>query len=261
MKYSLCLDPMFEGYDYYDKVKKAAETGYDGVEFWKVSEIDPQKMRRVCGDCGVRVATFNCGGAWVYHLSSAPKELLRNLEENLAVARELDAEFVLLMSGNRLHTAPCQENIIIENLKRAAPLAEKYGVKLLLEPLNSLVDHKGYFLDNSGTGYEIMKCVDSPYISLLFDLYHMQIMEGNLIASLTENLAYTGHLHIAGVPGRHEPFLGEIFCPAVLETVEWAGYQGFVGAEYFPTLESGESAAKTLQYLKLREGRNNLWNQ
>lgn len=253
MKYSLCLDPVFEGYDYYDKVKKAAELGYDGVEFWKVGEIDPSKMRRVCDDCGIRVTTFNCKNAWTYHLSVPPKQVLSNLEENLRIAVELNAEFILLMSGNRLHSVSCQQAIITENLRRAAPLAEKYGVKLLLEPLNSLEDHKGYFLDNSGVGYEIMKCVDSPYVSLLFDIYHMQIMEGNLISSLTSNVEYTGHVHTAGVPGRHEPFLGEVSYPAVLAALEKAGYQGTVGAEYFPTLNGEESAAKTLEYLKLRE--------
>ncbi len=255
MKYSLCLDPVFQGFDYYDKVKKAAEIGYDGVELWKVSEVDPGRLRKVCEACGVKVATFNCGGAWVYHLSTPSKKMLDNLEVNLRVAVEMDAEFVLLMSGNRLHSASCQQNIITENLKRAVPLAEKYGVKLLLEPLNSLIDHKGYFLDNSGIGYEIMKCVDSPFVSLLFDIYHMQIMEGNLIDSLTANIGYTGHIHIAGVPGRNEPFFSEVSCPSVLDAVEQAGYHHYIGAEYFPKLESEKSAWKTLDYLKMREGR------
>lgn len=261
MKYSLCLDPLFEGYDYYDKAKLAAEIGYDGIELWKAAEADPSKMRRVCEESGIRMAAFVCGNAWVCHMSAPPRTVLQNLEENLRVAKELDAEALLLMSGNRLHSVPCQQSIITENLRRAAPLAERYGVLLLLEPLNSLIDHRGYFLDNSGVGYEIMKCVDSPYVGLLFDIYHMQVMEGNLIGSLTENVAYTGHIHAAGVPGRHEPYLGEVSYPAVLAALERAGYRGYVGAEYFPTIDSARSAAKTLEYLKLREERSSLWNK
>jgi len=254
MKYSLCVAPLFEGYDYYDKVKLAAEIGYDGVEFWKTDQFEPSRMRRVCDEYNVRVVTFVCREAWVHNLSCPPRIVLQNIEENLRIASEMNAEFLLLLSGNRLHSVSCQQSVITENLRRAAPLAEKYGTRLLLEPLNSLIDHKGYFLDNSGVGYEIMKCVDNPFVSLLFDIYHMQVMEGNMTASLTANAEYTGHIHVAGVPGRCEPYRGELHIPAILTALEQSGYKGYVGAEYLPTEDDG--AARTLKYLKLRgEGR------
>jgi hydroxypyruvate isomerase len=140
--------------------------------------------------------------------------------------------------------------LLIENLKRVSELCEKEGVTIVLEALNSINDHKGYYLDSSYIGFEIVKTVNSPSIKLLFDCYHMQLMEGNLVNNITENISYIGHFHSAGVPGRHELHLGETNYPRVIRAAEEAGYDRYFGFEYWPSCDSEQSVKDTLRYVK-----------
>ena len=112
---------------------------------------------------------------------------------------------------------------------------------LVLEPLNVLVDHKGYFLETSAEGFEMVDEVGSEAVKLLYDIYHQQITEGNLIANLTANVAKLGHVHVADVPGRHEPGTGEINYRNVFKAVADAGYQRYVGLEYRPLADAAAS--------------------
>ena len=114
-------------------------------------------------------------------------------------------------------------------------MAEEAEVTLVLEPLNILVDHPGYFLTSSREGFEIVEQVDSSAVKLLYDIYHQQITEGSLIATITSHIELIGHFHAADVPGRHEPGSGEINYANVLAAVDEAGYEGFIGLEYAPT--------------------------
>ncbi|MFZ2014706.1 MAG: TIM barrel protein, partial [Nocardioides sp.] len=139
---------------------------------------------------------------------------------------------------------------LVENLKRAAEVVEPLGISLCLEALNTLVDHAGYFLNSARLGFEVVREVGSPQVKLLYDVYHMQIMEGNLIATINEHVGAIGHFHSAGVPGRHELFTGELDYRNIIKAVDAAGYQGYFGLEYWPTYDQRQSLADTLKYLK-----------
>jgi hydroxypyruvate isomerase len=123
---------------------------------------------------------------------------------------------------------------VVRGLKGLAPLAEEAGVTLLLEPLNTLVDHPRYFLDSGREGFAIIGEVDSPHVRLLYDVYHMQIMEGNVTETLRRHLPLVGHIHMADVPGRHEPGTGELHFANILHALADAGYAGTVGFEFSP---------------------------
>ena len=120
---------------------------------------------------------------------------------------------------------------------------------IVLEALNSLIDHKGYYLDSSRIGFEIVEAVNSPRIKLLFDCYHMQLMEGNLVNNITDNIEWIGHFHSAGVPGRHELQQGETNYPRIIRAVEDAEYSGYFGLEYWPSYEAETSIRDTMRYL------------
>ena len=139
---------------------------------------------------------------------------------------------------------------VLDGLKALAPLAEKAGVTLVLEPLNNLVDHAGYWLKYADVGFELVREINSPNIRLLFDIYHQQVTEGNLIQRLTSHLDLIGHVHIADVPGRHQPGSGEINYPVVLGKLREAGYTGYVGCEFEPTISSEQAAASALKLIK-----------
>ena len=127
-----------------------------------------------------------------------------------------------------------QRQSLIEGLKEAAPIVEAAGITLVIEPLNELVDHQGYFLIRSKEAFEIINEVGSPNIKVIFDIYHQQISEGNLISNIVNNIDNIGHFHAAGNPGRHELQRGEINYPEVFMSIKETGYRGYVGLEYWP---------------------------
>ena len=127
-----------------------------------------------------------------------------------------------------------QKRNLIAGLKASVPLLENADMLLVFEPLNTLVDHPGYYLTSSEEAFEIVEAVGSPRVKVLFDIYHQQIMEGNLIQRIRENIDKIGHFHAAGNPGRNEPYYGEINYPELFRAIDETGYQGYVGFEYVP---------------------------
>ena len=114
---------------------------------------------------------------------------------------------------------------------------------LSIETLNVLVDHKGYYLATSEEGFRMVDAVGSPRVRLLFDIYHQQITEGNLIANITANLGKISHFHLADVPGRHQPGTGEINYLNVFRAIAAKGYTGFLGLEMWPTVDPRRPSA------------------
>ncbi len=122
-----------------------------------------------------------------------------------------------------------------EGIKRLLPLCEKHNVVLVMELLNSKVDHPDYMCDRTRWGVELCKRIGSEYFKLLYDIYHMQIMEGDLIRTIRENIQYIAHFHTGGNPGRNEiDETQEIWYPAVMRAIADTGYTGFVGHEFIP---------------------------
>ena len=141
---------------------------------------------------------------------------------------------LICFSGNRrgLSEEAGMEQAV-KSLTPMVKLAEEHGVVLQMELFNSIVDHPDYMADSSRWGVELAKKLDSPSFKLLYDIYHMQIMEGNLVANIKENHQYYGHYHVAGVPGRNEPWNDqEINYPAVMQAIDATGFEGYVALEY-----------------------------
>jgi hydroxypyruvate isomerase len=132
---------------------------------------------------------------------------------------------------------------------KAVELAEKAKVILVLEPLNTLVDHAGFFLDGTEESVKIVRKINSPNLKLLYDVYHMQIMQGNIIDFISKNLDIIGHFHSAGVPGRAELFETEVNYPTIIKMLDKLGYGKCFGLEYFPKLDHTKSLKQTLKYL------------
>lgn len=125
--------------------------------------------------------------------------------------------------------------VTAEGLARLAPLAEDAGVTLVLELLNSKVDHPDYQADHTAWGLEVCRMVGSPRVKLLYDIYHMQIMEGDVIRTISDSATAIGHYHTAGVPGRRDmDETQELYYPAIMRAVANTGYGGFVGHEFIP---------------------------
>ena len=126
-------------------------------------------------------------------------------------------------------------------LREARPILEDSGVTIMIEPLNTLVDHKGYYLWSSAEAFDLIREVSHPLVKVVYDIYHQQVMEGNIISSITNNLDCIAHLHSAGHPGRHELQYGENDYKVIFAAVDKAGYRGACGLEYGPLMDAEES--------------------
>jgi hydroxypyruvate isomerase len=267
-KIDLCIEPFFLGSKTVDKIIKANKLGFNAVEFWfwdhefngsglefKKKEID--EIASVCEELNVTIndIVVNSPDGSIGGFLTKPEDrgmYLDRLKETIDIARKLKVRKLITCTGNEIGGKSFQEqfNSVVETLSKAADIASKANITLVLEALNSHVDHAGYFLVSSKTGFEIIKEVNSPNLKLLYDVYHMQIMEGNHIATIQQNSDLIGHYHSAGVPGRNEIYKGEINYLPILEAIDYSGYDGYFGLEYWPSEADEISLTKTLQFIR-----------
>ena len=164
-------------------------------------------------------------------------QLLRELEAAIPQAARHGVPNVITMFGNRRSAADSEAiATCAAGLRRIAPLAEQHGVTVCVELLNSKVDHAGYQGDHTVFGAAVMEAVGSPRVKLLYDIYHMQIMEGDIIRTIRTHAAHIGHFHTGGVPGRHElDDTQELDWRAIATAIADLGFPGFVAHEFVPT--------------------------
>jgi hydroxypyruvate isomerase len=240
---------IFRDRPFLERIDTVAEAGLKAFEFWQWKEKDLDAIRERAQSRGLQIATFalDTGGPMV--ASGHVAEFLAGLKGTLETARRLQVKTLLCTVGQELQDVDrkTQHASIAEKLKAGAPLLEDAGVTAAVEPLNILVDHRGYYLSTSAEGLEIIDEVGSPNVRLLFDVYHQQITEGNVTQNLTRNIDRIGYVHIADVPGRHQPGTGELNYANIFKALEGAGYQGFVGLEYRPHGDAAESLKQTVR--------------
>jgi len=166
-------------------------------------------------------------------------QLIENYTRQIELVAAAGYTNLICFSGNRngMDDETGLQNCVA-GLKQILPLAEEKGVVIQMELFNSKVDHPDYMCDNTAWGIELCKRLDSPNFKLLYDIYHMQIEEGDIIRTIRENHRYFGHYHTAGVPGRHEIEENqELFYPAIMKAIVETGYEGYVAQEFIPTRE------------------------
>ena len=167
-------------------------------------------------------------------------ELIENYTKHIKLVAEAGFTNLICFSGNKrgMDDETGLQNCV-KGLQQILPLAEKLGVVIQMELFNSKVDHPDYMCDNSAWGIELCKRLDSPNFKLLYDIYHMQISEGDIIRTITDNHQYFGHYHTAGVPGRNEiDDTQELFYPAIMSAIVESGYKGVVAQEFIPKNEN-----------------------
>jgi len=250
LEISVCFEPLFSGKIDLEKIQTIHNLGYNAVEFWDLAGKDLKGIAKYCQKTGVKIGICTLKDPWGnIRLHADTNSYVKHFSESLELLQLVGSKKVIVLTGeNDGKSAQTQVNQIVKNLQAISSLAEKAGIVVCLEVLNSKVDHKGYFLDSSALGFEIIRQVNSPSIKVLYDIYHMQIMEGNIISTIQENINLIGHFHSAGVPGRHEHFYGELDYRNIFLAIQEAGYDGFFGLEYWPTMPDEKSLEKVREY-------------
>ena len=252
MKYSICIEPIFNEFAFEDRVKFVKEIGFNTIEFWDPAEKNLDKLSEECNKYDVSISVCTLNNPWGNkRLNEETKVFVQDFEKTIPNLRIINCTKVILLTGEieKGRSFEAQRSQILTNLKEAAKIAESENINIVLEALNSYVDHKEYFLDSSKLGFEIVKEVGSQKVKLLYDIYHMQIMEGNIISNIEKNIELIGHFHSAGVPGRHELYSGELNYKNILKAIDNTAYDEFFGIEYWPSINSEESLIKTIKFL------------
>lgn len=253
IKFSVCIEALYGKIPtYVERIEKVANVGMKAFEFWGFGNKDIDAIKSAKDKYGLEVATFGAdvGGPLVDPANR--NKIVDGLKKSAEIAHKLDCKSLIVTTGNEILgvSRDEQHKSIVDGLKIAAKVMEDEGLTLCLEPLNILVNHKGYYLYTSSEAFQIIDEVGSPNIKILYDIYHQQITEGNLIATITANIEKIGHFHLADVPGRHEPGTGEINYRNVFKSISQTGYDKFVGLEYWPIGSDDDSLKMLLDMTK-----------
>ena len=252
MELTVCSETLFAEGPLTERFAAIRGLGVEAVELWGLPSDRAAAVEGALRSAGCGLKLF-CGNR--DHSLVDPQEregFLSELRQSIARAARMGCSYLTILSDKvDNHGIPIlpprpltdEEKIesIFAGLTQAAALAESAGVTLLLEPLNTRIDHPGYTLAHSAPAFDIVGRVNSPRLKVLFDAYHMQIMEGNPLATMEANLGAIGHIHVADVPGRHEPGTGEIDYARIAGMLREKGYAGSVGLECIP--QAGSEAA------------------
>jgi hydroxypyruvate isomerase len=232
------------------KLEYAAALGFPAVELWPWENKDVNAVAETCQRLGLTIAQFS---AWGFKPGlNDPKnhsQFVEKIDKSCEIAKKWKCSLMCVVGGDDI-AGVSQEKMhenIIEGLRRGAPVAEKHGVTLMLEPMNIRVDHKGHCLYGSAPALRIIKAVNSKNVKILWDLYHMHITEGDLCGHLREGFAADAiaYLQVADHPGRNEPGTGELNYARVFKELKALKYMGYVGLECVPKT-SAEAAAQAV---------------
>ncbi len=213
-------------------VRAAAEAGYSALdlvppEHWELVRAHGLTISSIQGHMPLEVGL---------NQRALHAQLERDIGTRLEQAARLEIPTVLCFSGNRNGLSDADgAAAMAESLRRLAPAAEDAGVTLVIELLNSKVDHRDYQADHTAWGAEVCAMVGSPRVKLLYDIYHMQIMEGDVIRTIRDYHQYIGHYHTAGNPGRNDlDDEQELFYPPIMRAIRDTGFSGYVAHEFLP---------------------------
>lgn len=245
-KFAANLSMMFNEHTFLDRFAAARAAGFEAVEFLFPYADPPPVVAQALNSAGLIQALFNCPpGDWeagergMAALPGREEEFATSFDQALVYAKALACRRLHVMAGIVPGNADRQasESCYLTNLTLAAQKAAAADIEIMIEPINAR-DMPGYFLNSLDQARRLIERIGQPNVKLQFDFYHTQITHGDLAMHFREYQAITGHVQIAGVPERHEPDIGEINYPYLLNLLDELGYDGFVGCEYRPRGET-----------------------
>jgi hydroxypyruvate isomerase len=234
-----------------ERIRLVGEAGFRAVEFWFPHQFDMAEMRLLTREYGLEVALFDLEPSeshpYGHHADPDPAaetEFFSRLDDAFRLAEELGCRTLNVLQGQDVAGAGVERQLAVsvDRLGRAAALAEREGILLCVEAINT-IDRPGSFCHNTVIGTRIVEAVGSPWLRFQYDAYHMQLMEGNLVNTIRANIDAIGHVQFADPPGRNEPGTGEVNFDAIVRTLEELGYDRWVSLEYWASDPDGDPFA------------------
>ncbi|WP_094607058.1 Hydroxypyruvate isomerase [Sporomusa silvacetica DSM 10669] len=262
MRQCACIDTLYTELPWEKRFQAAKNDGFESVEFWDWRNHDLDCTRTSAEKAKIKISGFN-GDADFSLIDPKQKEkYLDFLQQSIAVAKKIGAESVTIHSnalgpnGVVVHYYTELSNTVklcsmYDTLLVCAKLAEESGIQINLEALNIITDHVGNFLQHTQMAAEITRLIHSPKLKILYDIYHMQLNEGSICDTLHKYHDQIGHIHVADVPGRHEPGTGEIHYIKIFQCLKSLQYKGRIGYELFPKTHTQEAVKAIMSYWNL----------
>lgn len=257
MKCSLCIDlpyleigptgPVFaDTKKLLDGMELAKRTGYDAVEFWDWDTRDYRALMEKKKALGLDVVAICAKNRGTLADPATHGAAVEGMKETIEVARMFDCPNIIIVA-NKMPGFSREESHknIVDGLKLLAPLAEVAGVTLILEPI------EGSYFTDSAEPFEMLEEVGSDALKLLYDIFHYQRMEGNIVETIKRHVDQIGHIHAAGAPDRHEITDGELDYTYIIKAIEDSGYEGYFGIEYMPSMDREKSVRMTREFLEM----------
>lgn len=241
MKLCVPVPCFFKGVDFCEAIEKIAALGFCAAETYNWKSLNLSNVRKTLDNTGVKLISM-CTSEFRMTTPEHRTLWLDGLRESCEAASVLGVKKLITQVGaDSGRPREEQHKAIVDTLLFATEILEEYGVTVMPEPLNTYVNHPGYYLWSSKEGFDIIREVNHPNVKLIYDIYHQQVMEGNIIPSIVNNLDLIAHLHAAGHPGRNDLQYGENDYGVIFKKVDEAGYEGYCGLEYRPIGDPIES--------------------
>jgi hydroxypyruvate isomerase len=248
-KFSANISTLFRELPLIERIGAAADVGFEAIEIQFPYDEDPIALKTEIDQYGLKLALMNfpagdlmTGGEGLAAIPDREMEFELALNSARQFAEVLKPRAINLLAGKpgTQHSSVECEAVFKRNLHRAGLLTRELGIQLLTEPVNT-IDLPGFFLSGSQQTLDLIESLPEIELQMQYDLYHMQIMESDLITRLPEVIHQVGHIQFSDVPNRTEPGLGSIDFDEMFNLIDSLDYDGYVGAEYFPTIETSRS--------------------
>jgi hydroxypyruvate isomerase len=268
---SVCIETIFPyTMPYEEQIRTTASLGYKAYEFWyhdmvrdgkggwieRENAKDFDVLYRINEKLGLKLVNFALNSPHADHGGTPIDDrgtdmMMRELERVLPICQRVGIPQLITFVGYEQPGIPKSEVLkrVVKVLSKMDTMLDGTGVILTVEPL-SWPKYKGCLLSTVKDTAQLLREVDGRNVKMLYDLFHVQIMTGNIIESLRENVDIIGHIHTSGIPGQHEPWESEINLPYVLQKLKDMGYSGYFGLEYYPLQDPVESLKRTKDYLE-----------
>ncbi len=247
MRLSACIEWLFaaEAENFADRIRLAHKAGVEAVEFWKWTNKDIGSIEWALNETGMELSSFVAEPMIPLTDIANRAAFLEGLKRSIEVARRLGAHTLIAQAGDDLAGKSRQEqrDALVTTLSAAGEVLEGSGVRLGVEPLNTLIDHVGYFLPSTVEGLEIARETGRPEIGIVYDVYHSAVMGEDTPTVIGDDISRVFHVHVADHPGRNEPGRGTVDLRHRVNWLVGAGYTGAIGLEYRPLAPSAETIA------------------